>query len=73
MTEISGGGPALRHRAAAELVGTAFLVTAVVGSGIAAQRLSPNDLGLQLLENALATGTALAALIIAFATGVSSV
>jgi glycerol uptake facilitator-like aquaporin len=58
-------GPALRHRAAAELVGTAFLVAAVVGSGIAAQRLSPNDVGLQLLENALATGAALAALIIA--------
>jgi glycerol uptake facilitator-like aquaporin len=59
------GGPALRHRAVAELVGTAFLVAAVVGSGIAAQRLSPNDVGLQLLENALATGAALAALIIA--------
>jgi glycerol uptake facilitator-like aquaporin len=65
MTELFRGGPALRHRAVAELVGTAFLVAAVVGSGIAAQRLSPNDVGLQLLENALATGAALAALIIA--------
>jgi len=65
MAEPSGGGPALRHRAVAELVGTAFLVAAVVGSGIAAQRLSPNDVGLQLLENALATGAALAALIAA--------
>jgi glycerol uptake facilitator-like aquaporin len=65
MTDLSRGGPALRHRAIAELVGTAFLVTAVVGSGIAAQRLSPDDVGLQLLENALATGAALAALIIA--------
>lgn len=65
MAEPSGGGPALRHRAIAELVGTAFLVAAVVGSGIAAQRLSPNDVGLQLLENALATGAALAALIVA--------
>ena len=65
MTDLSRGGPALRHRAIAELVGTAFLVAAVVGSGIAAQRLSPNDVGLQLLENALATGAALAALIIA--------
>jgi glycerol uptake facilitator-like aquaporin len=64
MTEAHSG-PALRHRAVAELVGTAFLVMAVVGSGIAAQRLSPNDVGLQLLENALATGAALAALIIA--------
>jgi glycerol uptake facilitator-like aquaporin len=65
MTDLSTRSPALRHRAVAELVGTAFLVMAVVGSGIAAQRLSPNDVGLQLLENALATGTALAALIIA--------
>jgi glycerol uptake facilitator-like aquaporin len=47
------------------LVGTAFLVAAVVGSGIAAQRLSPGDVGLQLLENAIATGAALTALIIA--------
>jgi glycerol uptake facilitator-like aquaporin len=65
MADQSRSGPALRHRAVAELVGTAFLVAAVVGSGIAAQRLSPNDVGLQLLENALATGTALAALIVA--------
>jgi glycerol uptake facilitator-like aquaporin len=65
MTERAHGALALRHRAVAELVGTAFLVAAVVGSGIAAQRLSPNDFGLQLLENALATGAALAALIIA--------
>jgi glycerol uptake facilitator-like aquaporin len=65
MTELPDGRPALRHRAIAELVGTAFLVVAVVGSGIAAQRLSPDDVGLQLLENALATGAALAALIIA--------
>jgi hypothetical protein len=65
MTDLSRGGPALRDRAIAELVGTAFLVAAVVGSGIAAQRLSPDDVALQLLENALATGAALAALIIA--------
>jgi glycerol uptake facilitator-like aquaporin len=58
-------GPALRHRAVAELVGTGFLVGAIVGSGIAAQRLSPSDIGLQLLENAIATGAALAALIVA--------
>jgi glycerol uptake facilitator-like aquaporin len=50
---------------AAEGVGTAFLVMAVVGSGIAAQRLSPGDVGLQLLENSLATGAALVALILA--------
>jgi hypothetical protein len=35
----------------------------VIGSGIAAQRLSPNDVGLQLLENSLITGAALVALI----------
>ncbi len=55
----------LRRRAGAELVGTAFLVMAVVGSGIAAQRLSPGRPGLQLLESSLATGAVLVALILA--------
>ena len=55
----------LVRRAAAELVGTAFLLMAVIGSGIAASRLSPGDQGLQLLENALVTGAALTALILA--------
>jgi len=55
----------LGRRVAAETVGTAFLVMAVVGSGIAAQRLSPDDVGLQLLENSLVTGAALVALILA--------
>ena len=55
----------LLRRAAAELVGTAFLVMAVIGSGIAATRLSPHDVGLQLLENSLVTGAALVALILA--------
>ena len=50
----------------AEGLGTALLVAVVVGSGIAAQRLSPDDVGLQLLENAVATGAALVALILAF-------
>jgi arsenate reductase len=50
---------------AAETVGTGFLVAAVIGSGIAAARLSPDDVGLQLLENALITGAALVALILA--------
>ena len=58
MTAESATGPGLRHRTVAELVGTAFLVAAVVGSGIAAQRLSPDDVGLQLLENAVAGGCA---------------
>ena len=48
----------------AEAVGTGLLVCAVIGSGIAAQRLSPDDVGLQLLENAIATGAALAVLIV---------
>ncbi|MDQ6848878.1 MAG: aquaporin [Actinomycetota bacterium] len=56
---------ALARRVLAEAVGTAFLVAAVVGSGIAAQRLSPRDVGLQLLENSLITGAALVALILA--------
>ena len=56
----------LRRRLVAEAVGTGFLVIAVVGSGIMAQRLSPSDHGLQLLENAIATGAALAALILVF-------
>jgi glycerol uptake facilitator-like aquaporin len=55
----------LARKAVAELVGTAFLVAAVVGSGIAASRLSPDDVGLQLLENSLITGAALVALILA--------
>jgi glycerol uptake facilitator-like aquaporin len=53
------------RRAAAELLGTAFLVMAVIGSGIAATRLSPGDVGLQLLENSIVTGAALVALILA--------
>src|SRR4051812_49799557 len=58
--------PLLGRQALAEFLGSAGLVTVVVGSGIAAQRLSPDDVGLQLLENALATGAGLVALILAF-------
>lgn len=53
------------RRVTAEFLGTAFLLIAVIGSGIAAQRLSPGDTGLQLLENAVATGAALVAIILA--------
>src|SRR5438270_1286404 len=53
------------RRATAEFIGTALLLIAVVGSGIAAQRLSPHDTGIELLENALATGAALVAIILA--------
>ena len=58
--------PALSRRALAEFCGTAFLVIVVVGSGIAAARMSPNDAGLQLFENAAATAGGLMALIFAF-------
>jgi glycerol uptake facilitator-like aquaporin len=50
----------------AELMGTALLVTVVVGSGIAAAKLSPSDSGLQLLENSTATVFGLAVLILVF-------
>jgi len=55
----------LARLATAELVGTSFLVAAVVGSGIAATRLSPDQPGLQLLENSVVTGAVLVALILA--------
>jgi glycerol uptake facilitator-like aquaporin len=50
----------------AEYLGTALLVTAIVGSGISAAALSPADVGVQLLENSIATSLALAVLILAF-------
>ena len=57
--------PELARKGFAELVGSALLAATVVGSGIAAQRLSPDQIGLQLLENALITGGVLVALILA--------
>ena len=54
------------RRLAAELVGTAFLLMAVVGSGIMAERLSGGNVSLALLENTIATGAALIALILTF-------
>ena len=57
--------PEVLRKAFAELLGTMLLVATVVGSGIAAQRLSPDDTGLQLLENSVVTGAALVALILA--------
>jgi glycerol uptake facilitator-like aquaporin len=56
----------LVRRLAAEAIGTGLLVVSVVGSGIMASRLSPDDVGLQLLENAAATAAALIALILIF-------
>lgn len=57
----------LTRRLVAEGLGTALLIVAVIGSGIAASRLSSDDLGLQLLENAAATAGALIGLILMFA------
>jgi len=54
----------LARRALAEALGTGLLVTVVVGSGIMAQRLSPGEVGLQLLENSTATAFGLAVLIL---------
>jgi glycerol uptake facilitator-like aquaporin len=56
--------PPLWRRAVAELLGTSLLVMIVVGSGIAAQQLSPNDVGLQLLQNSTATVLGLTVLIL---------
>ena len=56
----------LARQAVAEFLGSAGLVTVVIGSGVAAARLSPRDTGLELLENALVTGAGLVALILAF-------
>lgn len=57
--------PSLGTRAAAEAIGTCLLLIAIVGSGIAASRLSPSDAGLRLFENASATALALVAIILA--------
>ncbi len=56
----------LVRRLLAEFAGSGLLVTVVVGSGIAAARLSPTDVGLQLLENSTATAFGLAVLILLF-------
>jgi glycerol uptake facilitator-like aquaporin len=57
---------ALWRRLLAELLGSALLAAVVIGSGIAAQRLSPGDTGLELLENAAATAAGLFAIILMF-------
>ena len=56
----------LLQRSVAEGAGTAFLLMAVVGSGIMAERLSGGNVGLALLANSIATGAALIALILTF-------
>ena len=55
------------RRLVAEALGSGFLVAAVIGSGIMAERLSPDDVGLQLLENAAATAGVLYVIIVVFA------
>lgn len=57
---------ALERRLAAELIGTAFLLAAVVGSGIMAQRLAGGNVAIALLCNTIATGAALTVLILIF-------
>src|SRR3954465_5698374 len=66
MSNVKSAPPALGRRLLAETVGAAALVGGVVGAGIAAQTLSPNDVGLQLLENSTATVLGLAVLILLF-------
>jgi len=56
----------LAQRVCAELLGTAFLLTAVVGSGIMGERLSGGNVAIALLVNSIATGAALVTLIFAF-------
>jgi glycerol uptake facilitator-like aquaporin len=59
-------GQAMPRRLLAEFLGSAFLAAVVIGSGIAAQRLSPGDVGLELFENAAATAAGLFAIILMF-------
>jgi glycerol uptake facilitator-like aquaporin len=54
------------RRAVAEFLGTAFLLAAVVGSGIMAERLAGGNIAIALLANTIATGAALVALILTF-------
>jgi glycerol uptake facilitator-like aquaporin len=63
---VTTGPVLLWRRLTAEFLGSAFLAAVVIGSGIAAQRLSPGQTGLQLLENAAATAAGLFAIILMF-------
>src|SRR6478752_8222073 len=66
MSEVNPAPVTLPRRLLAEANGTGLLVTMVVGSGIAAQQLSPGNVGLQLLENSTATVLGLTVLILMF-------
>jgi arsenate reductase len=61
---VGSDTPALARRVAAEAVGSMLLAAVVIGSGIAAQQLSPNQVGLQLVENAAVTAAGLYAIIL---------
>jgi len=58
--------PDLRRKAAAEALGTAFLLAVVIGSGIMAERLAGDNVAIALLANTVATGAGLVALILTF-------
>jgi arsenate reductase len=66
MDAVSSAPVTLWRRVAAEFLGSAFLAAVVIGSGLAAQRLSPGNTGLELLENAAATAAGLFAIILMF-------
>ena len=66
MGGVSSAPVPLQRRLTAEFLGSAFLAAVVIGSGIAAQRLSPGQTGLALLENAAATAAGLYAIILMF-------
>jgi len=63
---VTGAPVPLLRRLTAEFLGSAFLAAAVIGAGIAAQRLSPAQTGLELLEDAAATAAGLYAIILMF-------
>src|SRR6201996_2132109 len=66
MSGVSSAPVPLWRRLTAEFLGSAFLAAVVIGSGIAAQRLSPGQTGLELVENAAATAAGLFAIILMF-------
>jgi glycerol uptake facilitator-like aquaporin len=66
MSCVSSAPVAFWRRILAEFLGSAFLAAVVIGSGIAAQRLSPGQTGLELLENSVATAAGLFAIIVMF-------
>jgi glycerol uptake facilitator-like aquaporin len=66
MSGVSSAPVPLWRRLLAEFLGSAFLAALVIGSGIAAQRLSPGQAGLELAENAAATAAGLFAIILMF-------